>query len=135
MSRYFILLLFIVGLAGCQRSPEPINFGTDHCDYCRMTIADPKYGAELITEKGRVYKFDAMECMINYLDDNEVDAGILLGIAYDQPEILFPIDSLVFSISEKYRSPMGANLAAFKDATKITDPLSWEKVRKKLKVE
>ena len=30
-----------------------------------MKIADGKFGAELITTKGRIYKFDDIHCMIN----------------------------------------------------------------------
>jgi copper chaperone NosL len=135
MGKYVILILFIVGLSACQRSPEPIVFGTDQCAFCRMTISDPKYGAELVTEKGRVYKYDAMECMVKYLDDNEVHTGLLLGIAYDEPKKLFPVDSLTFEISKKYRSPMGANLAAFKDATKTKKPLKWGEINEKLTVD
>ena len=45
---------------------EEINYGVDACAYCKMNIVDPKFGAELITKKGRVYKFDAIECMVNY---------------------------------------------------------------------
>jgi copper chaperone NosL len=60
---FFILL-------GCQPTgPDPIAFGKDQCHYCRMTIAEPNYGAELITEKGRVYKYDAAECMVNQLKE------------------------------------------------------------------
>ena len=36
-----------------------------------MTIVDPRYGAELVTTKGKVYKYDAVECLINsvYADE------------------------------------------------------------------
>jgi copper chaperone NosL len=135
MGKYFILILLIIASAGCQKSSEPIVFGADQCAFCRMTISDPKYGAELVTEKGRVYKYDAMECMVKYLEDNEVHNGLLLGIAYDEPKKLFPVDSLTFEISKTYRSPMGANLAAFIDPTKNKKPLKWCEINEKLKVD
>lgn len=35
-----------------------------------MTISDGRFGAELITKKGRVYKFDDLRCLINYKAEN-----------------------------------------------------------------
>ncbi len=31
-----------------------------------MLITDNKYGAELITTKGKIYKFDSMECLVEF---------------------------------------------------------------------
>ena len=36
-----------------------------------MKISDGKFGAELITSKGRIYKFDDMHCMISYHKKSE----------------------------------------------------------------
>ena len=36
-----------------------------------MTIVDNKHSAELVTTKGKVYKFDAIECMIRHLQNIE----------------------------------------------------------------
>lgn len=35
-----------------------------------MTISDGRFGAELITDKGRVYKFDDIGCLIRYKTSN-----------------------------------------------------------------
>ena len=78
-----------------------------------MSISDPKYGAELVTDKGRVHKYDALECMINDLNTNNPAYSNLYAIAYDNPEQLILVDSLVFVISPEYKSPMGDNLASF----------------------
>lgn len=110
------LLLFIalaLFAVSCSQTPEPINFGKDQCTFCKMSISDPKYGAELVTDKGRVHKYDALECMINDLNTNNPAYSNLYAIAYDKPEQLILVDSLVFVISPEYKSPMGANLASF----------------------
>ncbi len=130
--------LFLVLLAGCRAEPEPIAFGEDQCHYCKMTIADPKFGAELITDKGRIYKYDAAECVVNQLAEEATRYQMLLGVAYNDPKQLFPVDSLLFVISPVYRSPMGANLAAFyrpapQDLGPDAQLLSWKEVRRTLK--
>ena len=45
-------------LNGCSKGPKPIDYGNDGCHFCKMTIVDKIHGSELITEKGKVFKFD-----------------------------------------------------------------------------
>jgi copper chaperone NosL len=102
-----------------------------------MTISNPKFGAELITQKGRIQKYDAAECVVNQLAEEEIEHSGIYGIAYDLPKQLKPVDSLHFVISKDYRSPMGANLAAFYDKNELpeklqSEVLSWKELRKKL---
>ncbi len=42
---------------GCNTEPQPIKIGEDACSFCKMSIADNRYGAEIITKKGKVFKF------------------------------------------------------------------------------
>ena len=128
-------LLPLLWLLGCGVKPEPISFGTDQCHYCKMSIVDPKFGGELVTSKGKIYKFDALECMISDITQMDQEFAYTLGIAYNQPEKLVDVDSLVFVVSEEFNSPMGANLAAF-DGINAVDPkhqtYDWEQVIKHL---
>lgn len=128
-------LLFLIALTfiavSCSETPEPINFGKDQCTFCKMSISDPKYGAELITDKGRVNKYDALECMINDLNTNNPAFSELYAVAYDKPEQLISVDSLVFIISPEYKSPMGANLASFtkENAPDTEQIMDWNALR------
>lgn len=131
---YFPVMLAGFFLSGCNTGPEPIQFGEEQCAYCKMTIVDQKFGAELVTQKGRVYKFDALECMIPYKDENPDQYSHELAIAYDNPGKLYPVTELVFMHSEKFNSPMGSNVAAFSaeenippEATKVEWPQLEEK--------
>ena len=40
-----------------------------------MGIEDPKFATELITEKGRIYKFDDLNCMQSYATENAEQVG------------------------------------------------------------
>lgn len=127
-----LLLIITIAsvLASCAIEPEPINFGEDACVYCKMTIADPKFGAELVSEKGRVYKFDAIECMVPYIKENP-NPGFkhVMAIAYDQPAILANVDSLFFVQNGNFKSPMGKNLAAFIDEPQEFESLDWKQLK------
>ena len=49
------LLAFFV-LTGCNPKPEKIAIGKDACAECKMTIMDPKFGGEIVSKKGKVFK-------------------------------------------------------------------------------
>lgn len=131
-----VALLFTALLCTCGPAhPEPIVYGKDQCAFCRMAIVDVNFGSELVTDKGRVMKYDAAECMANQLAKEDLAAAALYAVPYDQPNSLLPVDSLTFLIDPEYRSPMGANLVAFSPSA--AGPyrgrgLTWEEVVQKL---
>lgn len=100
----------------CSTEPEPINFGTDQCELCRMTISDPRFGAEIVTKKGKIYKFDAAECMLNYIGTEKTKYQEVAGfyvIDSSNPKQLEDASLCYYLISENFPSPMGANLSAY----------------------
>ena len=61
------VVVFPALLTGCAvAGPEPIALNEDACDYCRMTIADARFGGEAVTRKGRAHKFDSIECLAGW---------------------------------------------------------------------
>ena len=108
-----IFMLFM--LSACSKGPQAIDYGNDGCHFCKMTVVDKIHGAELITDKGKVFKFDATECMLNYMGEHtELPIGSLLTNYYEEPTAFIPTQEATFLISEQLPSPMGANLTAFK---------------------
>jgi len=106
-----LLLLF-----GCKISPQPIEYGQDGCHFCKMTIVDKQYAAQIVTEKGKVYKFDATECMVNFMDEFDTSTiALYLSNTYTEPEVLIDATQATFLISENIPSPMGAFLSVFKN--------------------
>ena len=106
----FLPLLF----NACQPTAEPIDYGADLCDFCKMTIVDEQHAAEAVSSKGRAYKFDAVECMANYLEQNRgTKFPILLVNDYRSPGSLIGADTASYLISKNLPSPMGAFLTAF----------------------
>ena len=110
-------LLILVGLfSSCDRGPQPILYGEDACDFCRMTIVDQQHAAQVVTQKGRAYKYDAIECMINDLkrwDRPEIRHYLVTD--YKNPGVLTNALEANYLISEGIPSPMGAFLSAFEE--------------------
>ncbi len=117
MRRFLPLLLVLVALlAACRpKGPVPIEYGQDICAFCKMIIADPRYGAELITKKGKVYKFDSVECMVAFmmydLKPEDVAAAYVTDFAH--PGKLIPAEEAYYLQSTGLRSPMSLGITAF----------------------
>lgn len=112
----FVFLILFSLLQGCKTEPEPIHYGSDACAVCRMIIVDPHFGAELITVKGKIYKFDSIECMVKYLRSNsslDSKQDRCLVVDHSRTGELVDIDKANFLFSEKLLSPMGESLSAF----------------------
>ena len=139
-----ILIIMILLLSSCQVSERPIEYGSDECEYCKMMIMDQRYGSELVTDKGKVYTFDAAECLIEYLhyNDEMADAAkFLLVTPYTDPNQLVDAPGASFLVSQQMPSPMGAYLTAFRDRTTAEKFMSdkggrlytWEEIFKDFK--
>lgn len=122
LKHYLTLTLPILFL-GCNAGPKPIDYGNDGCHFCKMTIVDKVHAAEIVTQKGKVYKFDAAECMVHFMEDIDTsEIKLYLSNNYTEPEVLIDATMATFLISKNIPSPMGAFLSAFKnksDAEKV----------------
>lgn len=103
-----------LALAACQRGPRPLVAGTDACEFCRMTVSDVRFGAELVSRTGRVHTFDAVECLASFHLDAEARDDVRGVFVSDfESGRLLPADSALFLRGGSLRSPMGRSLAAF----------------------
>lgn len=136
---FFFLMSFGL-LVSCKVSPEPIAYGSDGCHYCSMTIVDRQHAAELVTKKGKVFKFDAVECMLNHLREIDTTAiAMFLVNDYSLPGELIDADMANYLVCDEIPSPMGAFLTAFGTkeevekvfAEKGGQTYSWEELKLK----
>jgi copper chaperone NosL len=127
MKIKYIILPVLLFLASCSIEPKEINYGKDACSYCKMNIVDQQHAAEIVTQKGKVYMYDAIECMLRDEDHNNVEeVGLYLVMDYNNPNTFLKAEEAFYLISEEVPSPMGGNLSSFstKDAA---DQLQEEK--------
>ena len=98
----------------CKVEPAEMNYGKDACDFCKMTIVDRQHAAQIVTDKGRASKFDAVECMLNQLSEQGTEGLKFILVAdYEIPGSLVDAENASYLVSEGIQSPMGANLSSF----------------------
>lgn len=108
--------VLIVSLLSCTAEPEALHYGHDACHTCKMTLMDKKFGAELVTDKGKVYKFDDINCMLTFFNSGEVEHRAFahrLVVDFSQPAKLIPAADAFYLKSPDIKSPMAGHVAAF----------------------
>ncbi len=112
LSALAILLI----LPGCDTPPQPIDYGKDECAECKMILVDKHYGTEFISGKGKVFKFDDVNCMVEYIrkEPAKSDAAAkLLIIDFDRSNQFLNVADAVFLKHKDLRTPMGSHIGAF----------------------
>ncbi len=143
MIRLFLLSIISVLFVSCEISPQKIEYGSDACHYCDMTIVDKQHASQLVSAKGKAFKYDAIECMVHSLQEDmtETDIALYLVTDFDKPGELIDARPATYLVSEKIQSPMGANLSAFENrdaAGKTKDEFSgtlysWDEIQEHLR--
>lgn len=140
--KFGLILCFLLFNLGCERKPVPINLNEDTCEHCKMTIVNNRFGGEIVTKKGKIIKFDAIECLVNYyLIYDKEKVSSLWVINFLKPTEFVDAKNSFYLQSKKINSPMGAGVLAVatkteaytlkeKNGGKI---LNWEEVLKLIK--
>ena len=134
-------LILLISITSCNAGPEPIKTGVDNCYFCKMTISDARFGAELVTKKGRVYKFDDVHCIVAYIKTKDVEPGNVKDYYltnYSGTHQLINVNTVLLLKSDGLRSPMGGNIAAFDNVDSLAtiqkrfpgNTLTWNDVIK-----
>lgn len=118
MVRNLSHLGILIFLASCSADPRPIVYGQDGCQHCKMTLMDSKFGAELVTDKGKVFIFDDVNCMLQYMDSEDGKSQTykhILVTDYLNPGVLLDANLAYYLKSEEFKTPMASNIVAFPD--------------------
>ena len=119
-----IFTILIFGFISCNSGPEPIRLGQDACSFCKMSIADNRFGAEIITRKGKIYKFDDMHCVLGFMKANTInndDIKETYLVNFEEPHNFILAQKAFLLKSDELHSPMGGNVASFDDETKLKE--------------
>lgn len=136
-----VLLLIALSLTSCSTEPQPLALGKDNCDFCKMTISDARFGAEVITKKSKIYKFDDSRCVKSFLNEKKVEKENIAGVYFvdfNKPHGLIKADKAFFLQSPALKSPMNGNIAAFTNKDTLEkavlsfygNTITWEEMQK-----
>lgn len=115
-------LFTVLFLGACSAGPQPIQFGSDNCDFCKMTIVDEHFGCELVTKKGKAYKFDDMHCLAEFLREGtvtELEIRDIYFIDFAHPTEFFKASEAYLLYGGDIKSPMASGIASFQQADSL----------------
>ena len=124
-----IILFFVVSVSVFCSKREPIlpEFGRELCAHCSMAIVDKRFHAQLLTEKGRRYYFDSIECSHSFEKSARYSSGSVWFADFENPDRMISADIAVLVSSSELRSPMGEGLAAFSSIERAKEFLNNHK--------
>jgi copper chaperone NosL len=98
-----------------------------------MTITDKRFGGELVTKKGKSYKFDSLECLNKYMVLHPDDYKIYT-VDSAQDGKFIEIEKAYFELRSDLRSPMGQGILAFPSSESVTKGslIQWKELQSKL---
>ena len=111
MKKVFLLLSMSLLAVACSPKAEPIDYGKEECAFCKMTIVSPQFASEVVTQKSKAFKYDAIECMLQAPQEDKI--ALHLVCDYLHENTLIDATKATYLISKEIQSPMGAHLAAF----------------------
>lgn len=143
----FISLIIVLSiiLISCSAEPREIDYGNENCHFCSMTIMDKQFGSESLTQKGKIYTFCSIECMVwDYVREKthkKEDFKLHLAKDYIDADEFINVEELFFIKSADIPSPMGASLSAYNSEVKAIEMLegkvgeiyTWKELITKIK--
>ncbi|GIX41142.1 MAG: hypothetical protein KatS3mg129_0875 [Leptospiraceae bacterium] len=117
---FYIIIILFLGFCS-PNAPISIESGKEECTFCKMRIIDLRFNTQLQTDKGRIYHFDSIECMVNWIKENP-DIKIKNAWVKDYlTENWIEYKKAIYFISPDIPSPMGANLSAYNNKKEIEE--------------
>lgn len=123
------ILITLSGLLvvfSCSQKPKPVHLHQDEGAFCKMRISDLRFDAQIVTEKGKAFKFDAIECAADYWVENRNDLkGAKIWVSdFQDPKEFISHDEAIFIKSRGIQSPMGESLLAVSSTKKAKEHLA-----------
>lgn len=135
-----LLLLLPLVFSSCNAEPDQIKIGKDNCAFCKMTISDPRFGAELLTSKGKSFKFDDIVCLKDFMKSREADLGkdpsVYFSDFSSDHKLTISSNALLLN-SPELKCPMDGHMAAFSNQDSLNavksmfngEQTNWESIK------
>lgn len=126
----------VAWLVGCADGPPSLTFDVDECTFCRMTISDPRFGAAARSATGRAERFDAIECLAGWVEEQQDPPRSLWVTDAMVPGELVPLATVRFHRVTKGSTPMGGGYVAVASTRGATpwdgERVTWAGIRREV---
>jgi copper chaperone NosL len=120
MRRGRVIVLFVAFAAACgggPRGPAELDTRHDNCRFCRMTVSDRRFAAQIVAPGEEALFFDDLGCVTSYLKDAKAaGTGSVLYVSDHRTREWVPAATAVFTRVEGLETPMGSGMVAHRDA-------------------
>lgn len=131
----FYGLVSSLALIGCiSQDPAEIHLYSDECLHCKMVISDRQFASQLVSDKGKAYLFDSVECLVAFSlknPDIKESAAIYLP-NFSDPGSWIQFENAAIYRASRVQSPMGLSLFALPqhqngvELYENAEKLSWD---------
>jgi len=134
-----VTVLILFTMQSCAGGPQPIKYGRDACDFCKMTIMQRKFANEWVTDKGKVFRFDDVHCLFSFRKNNKSNGTVYMNDFTAKKELV-KAGEMFFVMSDEIKAPMGGHIAAFADKSSAEEfarrnnviELAWRQVEREM---
>lgn len=114
--------------AGCgpgELGPAPLDPRNETCRFCRMSVGDMRFAAQIVAPGEEPVFFDDLGCLTHFVQGEGLAPGAVVFVADHAARTWVRADQAVFTKVEKLDTPMGSGLIAHRDAAaRDADPVT-----------
>ncbi len=107
-----MLTFLICSACAPEKGPPDIAYGQELCQHCKMVIQEPRFAAAFREVNGRVFRFDDIGCMIQFLRQSGREPAEIWVHDYEGGDWL-PAEAAFFVCEKRVQTPMGSGIVAF----------------------
>jgi copper chaperone NosL len=117
-NRLTIIGLFVL-LAGCgPKEIKPVDiYPEDVCARCRMAISDQRFAAEIISDRGEVFKFDDIGCLEEFYKMKPSTLTVATVFYKDYGTRAWVAAAVATVVETGVNTPMSTGKLAFADSS------------------
>ncbi len=117
LSKTAVFATILLFLIACKNNtPEPIRYGEESCNSCKMKIMDARFGAAILTKKDKTFHFDDVNCLADYVKKENIKQDQIAGMYvadFSKFQTLIPTEKAFYLLGGSIKSPMASGVACF----------------------
>jgi copper chaperone NosL len=116
---YTVIPAVCVFLVCCgSKEIKPVDmYPDDRCAHCRMAVSDPRFASEIISDEGKVFKFDDIACLEEFFKMKPPTLTVAAVFYHDYATKEWVPAARATVVETGIATPMSSGKAAFADSS------------------